>query len=445
MSFRSSGKKSNQSIRAGRVSLPGWIFRLRCYEARQSRSERGQALILIVFAIIGLVGITALAVDGGSAFSDRRRAQNAADSAALAGALARIKGEVWPAIVTQVAKQNGYDNNGTSNIVEVHSPPISGAYKGNIEYIQVRITSHVRTYFASVIGMATITNTVEAIARSKPSVFGPMFDGNAVVSLAPASDCLNHKSFYVHAEATLDITGGGVLINSSNPTCALIQQAEGSIRINDGHAIQVVGEASIQKPKLLTPYPPQTHFGAMQYPPPIILPKVGCGKKEATILPDGHTMSAGNWGGDDFPPPDVIWLEKGVYCLDGDFVLLGNHPITGQNVVIYMKRGQLRLSGSSVINLVAPHAGQYDGLLIYQPIENKNPMILNAAENSMIQGTILAPAADIKIKGNDSKYGFHSQIIGYTIEADGDSNVVIRYQDKDNFFALSMPEVQFVK
>jgi hypothetical protein len=411
---------------------------------RASRSERGQALILIVFAIIGLVGITALAVDGGSAYSDRRHAQNAADSAALAGALTRINGGQWVNTVRQVAATNGYSGNGASSVVEIHSPPISGAYKGNIEYIQVRITSHVRTYFASVIGMRQLTNVVESVARSKPSVYGPMFDGASVVSLAPASDCVNHKAFYVHSEATLDIWGSGVFSNSNNPTCALIQQAEGSIRINDNHPIQVVGGASIQKPRLITPYPPQTNAGAMSYPPPIFMPKVSCGQKEASILPDGHTISSGNWGGDDFPPPDVTWMESGVYCLDGDFVLNGGQ-LTGNNILIYMKRGQLRLSGTSVINVSALHAGKNDGLLIYQPIENKHPMILNAGEGSSIQGAILAPGADIKIKGNDSKYGFHSQIIGYTVDVDGTSNIIMKYVDNENWYALTMPQVQLAK
>jgi hypothetical protein len=286
---------------------------------------------------------------------------------------------------------------------------------------------------------------VEAVARSKPSVLAPMFEGASVVSLAPGSDCFDHKAFYVHAEATLDITGSGILINSGNPTCALIQQGEGSIRINDKYAIKVVGGALIQKPKLLTPYPPQTKVGGMPYPPPIFMPKVGCGKKEAEILPDGHTMSSGSWGGGDFPPPDVTWLESGVYCLDGDFVMLGGQPLTGGNVLIYVKKGQVRLSGMSDINLSAPHAGQYDGLLIYQPIENKNPMVLNAGTDSSFQGSILAPGAQIKIKGNDSKYGFHSQIIGYTIDVDGDSNVIIKYIDNENYYALTMPEVQLAK
>ena len=54
--------------------------------------ERGQALILITFAAIALFGITGLAIDGSNKFSDRRHAQNAADSAALAAALVKTNG-----------------------------------------------------------------------------------------------------------------------------------------------------------------------------------------------------------------------------------------------------------------------------------------------------------------------------------------------------------------
>src|SRR5215208_8361157 len=53
--------------------------------------ERGQALIMIALAVVGLFGFSALAIDGSRIFSDRRHAQNAADTAALAAALARVR------------------------------------------------------------------------------------------------------------------------------------------------------------------------------------------------------------------------------------------------------------------------------------------------------------------------------------------------------------------
>ena len=54
-------------------------------------SEKGQALIIITFAAVGLFAFAALAIDGGMVFSDRRHSQNASDTAVLASALARAR------------------------------------------------------------------------------------------------------------------------------------------------------------------------------------------------------------------------------------------------------------------------------------------------------------------------------------------------------------------
>jgi Flp pilus assembly protein TadG len=402
------------------------------------RAERGQALIIIVVAVIGLIGITALAIDGGNAYAERRKAQNAVDAAALAGALARIRGEQWVDETFKMAAQNGYNNDGTSNLVRIFSPPISGSYEGNIEYIQVQLTVHTRTYFANVVGIPTITNSVEATARTKTSVYEPMLNGAAIASLAPQSDCSSDRAFWVHGEATLDISGGGVFVNSANTSCALRTEGNGSIRLEEGYGIDIVGGASVQKPKLLTPYPPTTGAVPVAYPPPFIMPKVGCAQ-EATISADGITMSAG-WWDEEFPPPGVHKLLGGNYCLNDDFVIGGD--LSGDDVTIIVEHGEVHFQSGAILNLKAPNSGDLAGLLLYLPPDNHNKVVLNAEETSAIRGTILAPGAHIRITGNDSDYGFHSQIIGYTVEADGQSNVIIVYQDDQNYDALSVPEIQ---
>ncbi len=58
-----------------------------------SKHEKGQALVLVTLAMIGLVGITGLVVDGGIAYTENRDFQNAADAAAMAGALAKVRGK----------------------------------------------------------------------------------------------------------------------------------------------------------------------------------------------------------------------------------------------------------------------------------------------------------------------------------------------------------------
>src|SRR3990172_4999758 len=58
---------------------------------KKNHSERGQVLVIIALAMIGLVAITGLAIDGSMVLADRRHAQNAADTAVLAGALTYIR------------------------------------------------------------------------------------------------------------------------------------------------------------------------------------------------------------------------------------------------------------------------------------------------------------------------------------------------------------------
>lgn len=407
-------------------------------------SQRGQALIIIVFSIVGLIAVTALAVDGGNAFLEKRRTQGAADSIALGGALARIKGQSWVSKTYELAKSNGYDNDGETNSVQVFSPPATGIYVGDVEYIQVKITSRVPTFFAGVIGIPYITVSSEAITRTKGSEIKEILEGNAIIALAPTSDCDNKRAFWVHGESTLKLIGGGIFINSNNPECALITNGSGSIRIDGEGKISVVGGARIQKPKLLTPYPPQTNASPISYPPPFFMPEVGCAGKTAEILGDGVTMSPGNYSDNIFPPEGVQFLESGVYCIKGDFVLDHGY-LQGSNVTFVLEYGRIKWNGSSFVDLSAPQSGENAGLLIFAPIENKSIMRINSNSDSTLRGTILMPGAEIHINGGDSQFGYHSQIIGYRIQSNGQSNIVIKYKDEQNFDTFSMPEIQLIK
>lgn len=410
---------------------------------RSKRSERGQAIILIVFSIIGIIGMSALAIDGGNAYIDNRRAETAASAAALTAALTRIEGGDWRAAALATAKTNGYDNNGTTNTVELNTPPLNGPYVGDSEYIEVIITSHLQTYFGVVIGVPTITNIVRAVSQSKPSELGEMFPGYALVSLAPKSKCDKQISFWVHSEATINLEGGGLFVNSSNSECAFISFGSGSVRIHDNSLISVVGGARVQKPQLITPFPMETGIAPIPYPPAYRLPKVSCGSKIATIDEATGIMSPGGWDEGPFPPEGVHYLENGVYCIQDDFIVGDGQFLEGNNVTILVEDGAIKISGSATVDLSASKSGPNAGLLFYLPIGNKNIVNLNGSDESKFMGTILAPSADIRINGLDNARGaaYHSQIIGYYIEVDGTDNIYIKYKDEQNFDTYTMPEV----
>src|SRR6185369_12844297 len=183
-------------------------------------TEKGQALIFIALIAVGLFAFAGLAIDGSRTFSDERHAQNAADTSALAAALAKIRGSDWNNTVTTArarATSNGYNNNGTSNIVEVYlcndanatcTALPAGAQPA--DYIQVKITSHVNTYFERVIGRNEVINQVNAVAHAVPGYRTSTFGGNAIVALNKDA-C---PAFDYGGGATTTVTGSGIFVNS---------------------------------------------------------------------------------------------------------------------------------------------------------------------------------------------------------------------------------------
>src|SRR5690349_3395893 len=152
--------------------------------------ERGQALVLIALAAIGLFGIAGLAIDGSIKFSDRRHAQNAADSAALAAALAKVRGDtLWKSVGVYRAADNGYDNNHVTNDVYAYlctdADASCGPYTGDANYVQVVITSDVNTFFARIVGITQTHNTVQAVAMSDQESTEELYGGASIVGLAP--------------------------------------------------------------------------------------------------------------------------------------------------------------------------------------------------------------------------------------------------------------------
>src|SRR5512146_790871 len=173
--------------------------------------DRGQVLIIFVFAIIGLIGMTGIAIDGGNVYSDRRHAQNAADTAALAGAVTKINqekqgmagcsdvdtptacGAKVKNAARDMAAKNGYDglphDGRVTNEVEVHIPPLTGPYSAAgcgytcnpYDYIQVIISSNVDTWFAKVLGIQQLHNQVEAVARATFKPAESLYGGNSLV------------------------------------------------------------------------------------------------------------------------------------------------------------------------------------------------------------------------------------------------------------------------
>jgi len=116
------------------------------------REQRGQSLIIITLALVATLALAALVVDGGNAYVQRRRMQNAADAGALAGVREICSGGDPEGAAIDYAQRNG----GQDVTVSV-----------NTDERTVTVTAQTQfpTFFAGMIGISELTARAEATAQ----------------------------------------------------------------------------------------------------------------------------------------------------------------------------------------------------------------------------------------------------------------------------------------
>jgi hypothetical protein len=124
-------------------------------EPRKSRLEKGQSMVVVALTLIMLVGMLALAIDGGFAYAARRNAQNAADAGALAGVieLCKNRGEV-------IATESAYEYAVTRNGADDAAINVSTANKTITVTTEITYTS----FFAGLFGQPDIKTVATAAA-----------------------------------------------------------------------------------------------------------------------------------------------------------------------------------------------------------------------------------------------------------------------------------------
>jgi hypothetical protein len=149
-------------------------------------AERGQALIIMVFAMIALLLVAGLAIDGGMVFLERRRMQNSADAAALAGtrllaaAVCGKQGSDDAAIfaeIRQYAENNGVmnlDNGVAANYVSGEETVLGTVGSGTIPRgatgVSVTVEISRPTHFVTLVGIDEAGAAASALAMTGPPI-----------------------------------------------------------------------------------------------------------------------------------------------------------------------------------------------------------------------------------------------------------------------------------
>src|SRR5262249_44198975 len=162
------------------------FFRRRPFPRRQSRQQRGSIMLLTAVAMIGLLGLMALAIDLGYLFSSQTQLQNGINVAALAaGAGLRVTIEADPKASAQediarslATKYGGLNEPSILKLSKPDKDPKDDAQKitdnmkvevefdptTNIPSVRVGTTIRTPTLFAGAFGLQTIKIGAEATA-----------------------------------------------------------------------------------------------------------------------------------------------------------------------------------------------------------------------------------------------------------------------------------------
>ncbi|NOZ27464.1 MAG: hypothetical protein GXP39_05345 [Chloroflexi bacterium] len=135
---------------------------------RHMRGEEGQSLVVIALAMVALLGMASLAIDGGYAYAQHRRMQNAADLAALAGARALGMGRTASEIDQEI---NYYAQaNGASSVsyyfIDANGQPVATPDQARGVHVNTQTTFN--TFLAAVVGI----NQLSASAESEAELYG---------------------------------------------------------------------------------------------------------------------------------------------------------------------------------------------------------------------------------------------------------------------------------
>lgn len=426
-------------------------------------SERGQAFVLLAAAFVVLLGFTALAIDGGMVYADRRRAQNGADAASLAGGSAAalylenhyVNYIDWscsdPAVIAAQehnvsgAKVVAISRAGSNHfaidedIGDQHGVTTScGSFDNGSwieKYIDVRtmITLDTQTAFAHFVFSGPLRNTVDSIARVRPR--SPLVYGNAIVALSDV--CAgNEGGVTVDGSSHVEVTGGGIFSNA----CI---NANGSVDVDvTNGGITCVGSGCYNESgsPSVSPTPEEASL-PLPFPTDAI-PPPDCGSLPNRPNPGGSgEIEPGHYSSKiRINNSEALVMKPGLYCLDDGIVVNGGGTLTGSGVTIYVVDGDFDTSGEATVQLTAPPARNctvcppaIPGMLIYMAEDNDGVVYMRGTADSKYIGTVFAPTTTIEVGGTADSISVDTQLIGWTIKLHGTSQVNVDFNGEENF------------
>lgn len=433
-----------------------------------SKSEKGQIVIVFIVALVVLLGLTALAIDGGMLYSNRRQAQTTADAAALAGGgqaasllesagirFANFdsanKNTLRTAICSSVqdlAAENGQTITCGADLTGInHGAAVTFSTSGSVDKfidIQVRLTTQTKTSFAHLFYKGALTTTVDAVVRVRPRA--PVVRGNAMVSLSPKWGTKTGGIDFTGGSIA-HVTDGGIFSNSS-----IRQQGSGDVWVKDGSGNVIPGSIGClldcNIPESASFKPGATDLCAGANPPtacpslfiqPLTIPQPACAGTSQDTESSG-TIDPGVYDGFDVKNGDTLILNPGLYCIKGGIGVknggtLKSNP--GGVTIFLMNPGGDYDVNAGVVTLSAPATaaqvqnGSIKGVVLFAADGNSNEIKITGG-NGTYNGMIYTRDGGIYARGNGIE-SLTGQMIGKYIDFAGGNGDSITFFDNTDF------------
>jgi hypothetical protein len=419
------------------------------------RSADGQVMIIFGLALFVLTGFIALSVDSGFLMAERRQTQSAADSGALAAAVAIRDG-----LSAESAGQAYGSDNADVPIgnVAVHVPPISGAYAGQAGYVQVVVEKEVDKFFVGAIYSGDWKVTASAVAGIEQSarpyallVLEDPLDLRGTVSLT-----VNDGSIHVNDDITRSGTANTVNVDGTVSATGDIEALDawqtGGIRPNLDHLVP--------DPLAGTPPPPKgpavTSAMLTAAGFKVSGPKWVCA---ATC-----TLPAGYYDDAAISPTKIesggtVILEPGIHYFDGNITLSASDTkswIRAEGVLMYFDDDSTFEPGNGNFYLSAPcltstpqiascsdeaaYAGGAAGMALWISKDNCNAFNASGNGNYTVEGVIYAPCSFVSMDGTPGTNGM--QVIVGELQLRGTGSFTINYRD---YVTAEYPQIYLVE
>jgi len=380
-------------------------------------------------SLVCLIGMLGLVVDIGYAYWRKQECKTAAQSAAIAGAMAAQSltmtcgtgftdvpcqaATACPASLTTpttnpltaaclYAKQNGFTNGGrtsvtvAANLSTAVASPVSGV--SPTYWMRVTVSQQLPQTFSAILG-----KTLATVAAESTSGYFQSGGGGCIYTLGASGADIN-------ASGAFGITSGCGVYDDSSSSDAILTSGAITITTNNGAATNVVG--GVTKSGTLTinnlvtgaSYAPDPFLGKLGAPNGVFSvtpPSTGSCQPTVNLSGSGsYSINPGTYCSTINMSGSVsLTLNPGSYVLEGGIAMSGSTSISGTGVTLYNTGGSLSLSGSGGITLSGPTSGAYQGIVIWQPYSNTSADNLSGGTSQQINGVVYLPTSTLTYSG----------------------------------------------